>query len=108
NLELDLGVRYTKQDNPIISPRNRTTIALDFKPKISTSLKGKVGENLDININYDTQANFGFQQQMAKLQYKPGEDDILQALEVGNVSIDRKSTRLNSSHVKISYAVFCL
>src|SRR5207302_9871105 len=25
-----------------------------------------------------------------------------------NVSGDRKSTRLNSSHVKISYAVFCL
>src|SRR5699024_12786675 len=25
-----------------------------------------------------------------------------------NVEIDRKSTRLNSSHVSISYAVFCL
>src|SRR5690606_41917744 len=25
-----------------------------------------------------------------------------------NFAIDRKSTRLNSSHVKISYAVFCL
>src|SRR5690606_39794684 len=25
-----------------------------------------------------------------------------------NHSLDRKSTRLNSSHVKISYAVFCL
>src|SRR5690606_12190420 len=25
-----------------------------------------------------------------------------------NVIVDRKSTRLNSSHVKISYAVFCL
>src|SRR5690606_14259671 len=25
-----------------------------------------------------------------------------------NISVDRKSTRLNSSHVKISYAVFCL
>src|SRR5690606_5860258 len=25
-----------------------------------------------------------------------------------HVSLDRKSTRLNSSHVKISYAVFCL
>src|SRR5207302_9065107 len=25
-----------------------------------------------------------------------------------NISQDRKSTRLNSSHVKISYAVFCL
>src|SRR3989442_2064652 len=26
----------------------------------------------------------------------------------GNCSRDRKSTRLNSSHVRISYAVFCL
>src|SRR5690606_39651650 len=28
--------------------------------------------------------------------------------EPGQGSVDRKSTRLNSSHVKISYAVFCL
>src|SRR5256885_16825900 len=27
---------------------------------------------------------------------------------VGNKAIDRKSTRLNSSHLVISYAVFCL
>src|SRR5690606_39509289 len=26
----------------------------------------------------------------------------------GQETVDRKSTRLNSSHVKISYAVFCL
>src|SRR5271157_6261864 len=26
----------------------------------------------------------------------------------GQVKLDRKSTRLNSSHVRISYAVFCL
>src|SRR5690606_39700765 len=30
------------------------------------------------------------------------------AIEVGERAQDRKSTRLNSSHVKISYAVFCL
>src|SRR5690606_39574950 len=29
-------------------------------------------------------------------------------LTEGRVRVDRKSTRLNSSHVKISYAVFCL
>src|SRR3989442_6097324 len=35
--------------------------------------------------------------------------EISQALEVGfDPVIDRKSTRLNSSHVRISYAVFCL
>src|SRR5690606_6151607 len=35
-----------------------------------------------------------------------GEISLKQA--IGKVTIDRKSTRLNSSHVKISYAVFCL
>src|SRR5690606_40444287 len=30
------------------------------------------------------------------------------AVVAGDVLQDRKSTRLNSSHVKISYAVFCL
>src|SRR5690606_41686914 len=40
--------------------------------------------------------------------------DVAIAMELGcdgvllNTGIDRKSTRLNSSHVKISYAVFCL
>src|SRR5690606_39584236 len=36
----------------------------------------------------------------------PAEDDL--AGEQQAVMQDRKSTRLNSSHVKISYAVFCL
>src|SRR5690554_7596936 len=30
------------------------------------------------------------------------------ATESNNLALDRKSTRLNSSHVRISYAVFCL
>src|SRR3712207_7001795 len=32
----------------------------------------------------------------------------LMASSKGRVGIDRKSTRLNSSHANISYAVFCL
>src|SRR5690606_13626131 len=31
-LEVDVEVRYTKQDTPLIPPINRTTSALDFKP----------------------------------------------------------------------------
>src|SRR5438309_2457253 len=29
-------------------------------------------------------------------------------VDIGRVAVDRKSTRLNSSHSSISYAVFCL
>src|SRR5437773_3383722 len=35
-------------------------------------------------------------------------DDQLTLDELGHLPIDRKSTRLNSSHITISYAVFCL
>src|SRR5690625_6454834 len=35
-------------------------------------------------------------------------EERIAALENGHRRIDRKSTRLNSSHVAISYAVFCL
>src|SRR5947207_11440551 len=34
--------------------------------------------------------------------------DGLQAAHEAGVNLDRKSTRLNSSHTVISYAVFCL
>src|SRR5690606_42067802 len=37
-----------------------------------------------------------------------GVDIRLPAEQVAELQEDRKSTRLNSSHVKISYAVFCL
>src|SRR5690242_21116867 len=36
-----------------------------------------------------------------------GEDAIVKARQV-KPDLDRKSTRLNSSHMSISYAVFCL
>src|SRR5215475_14789828 len=35
-------------------------------------------------------------------------DTITDFAHEAHVLLDRKSTRLNSSHVKISYAVFCL
>src|SRR5690606_42010843 len=37
-----------------------------------------------------------------------GKPDADASASASSLTIDRKSTRLNSSHVKISYAVFCL
>src|SRR3712207_7239397 len=37
-----------------------------------------------------------------------GVDSLMRAVERTQAEVDRKSTRLNSSHANISYAVFCL
>jgi len=58
SVEMDLGARYTKQDNPAFSPRNRSTTTFDFDQRISMSLTGKVGTRLNVNANYDTESTF--------------------------------------------------
>lgn len=85
SVEMDLGVRFTKQDNPSLSPRNRRTFTFDFDQRISMSLQGKVGTRLNVTANYDTESTFAFQN-LIKLEYTPTEDDIIQKIEVGNVS----------------------
>ena len=85
SVELDLGIRFTKQDNPSFSPRNRKTTSFDFNQRISVGLQGKIGTRLNVNVNYDTQSTFAFQN-LIKLEYTPTEDDIIQKIEVGNVS----------------------
>ncbi|TDP60272.1 cell surface protein SprA [Flavobacterium dankookense] len=86
SVEMDLGARYTKQDNPAFSPRNRAQTTFDFDQRISMSLMGKVGTRLNVNANYDTESTFAFQN-LIKLEYSPTEDDIIQKIEVGNVSM---------------------
>ncbi len=86
SVEIDFGIRYSKQDNPAISPENRSQFNFDFNQRISVGLQGKVGTRLSVNANYDTQSTFAFQN-LIKLEFAPSEDDILQKIEVGNVSM---------------------
>ena len=99
-VEMDLGVLYTKQDNPSFSPRNRSNLTFDFDQRISLSLLGKVGTRLQVNANYDTESTFDFQNQI-KLEYTPTEDDIVRKIEVGNVSMP-----LNSSLIQGAQSLF--
>ncbi len=100
SVEMDLGVLYTKQDNPAFSPRNRSNVTFDFDQRISLSLLGKVGERLQVTANYDTESTFDFQNQI-KLEYTPTEDDIVRKIEVGNVSMP-----LNTSLIQGAQSLF--
>ncbi len=95
-LGLDLGVRYTKRDNPSLPIKNRSSLSLDFDQKISMGLKGKVGTRLNLDLNYDTQSTFDFNNQI-KLNYTPTEDDILQNIELGNVSMKTHNSLLHGA-----------
>jgi len=100
SVAMDLGVIWQKNDNPALSPRNRTNTSFDFDQRISLSMLGKIGERLQVNANYDTEATFDFQN-IVKLDYTPTEDDIIQSIEVGNVNMP-----LNSSLITGAQSLF--
>ncbi|WP_251805107.1 cell surface protein SprA [Antarcticibacterium sp. W02-3] len=100
SVAMDLGLLYTKQDNPAFSPRNRRNLTFDFDQRIQLSLLGRVGTRLQVAANYDTESTFDFQNQL-RLEYTPTEDDIIQTIEVGNVNMP-----LNSALIQGAQSLF--
>lgn len=99
--ELLFGFKHQYVDNPSLTKRSRNNNIFDFDEKIQVNVNGSVGTRLKMQMNYNTEASFAADQQNIKIGYKGEEDDILQSIEAGNVSLD-----LNSSLIKGSQALF--
>lgn len=96
NVVVSMGILYQKTENPQISERNRQSTTFDFDQQISASINAKVGTRVNVNINYDTQSTFDFQN-LLKLEYAPTEDDIIQKIEIGNVSMPLQSSLITGA-----------
>lgn len=101
--ELIFGVRNNKIDNPALTERMRTSTIPEFDEKIQLNVTGSVGDKVNVGLNYNTESTFEFDQKMVKLGYKGKEDDIIQNLQAGNVSM-----QLNSALISGSTALFGL
>ena len=113
-VSFDLGGLYQKIDNPLILPQNRSSFAFDIEQRIQLGLLGKVGENLQLKANYDTQSGFAFENRMnlvwqAKGTWKDlqtkglndpttgGEDKIIKRVEFGNVNMPLSTSLIRGS-----------
>lgn len=99
--ELKFGVTLKEIDNPSLPIRNRKTTVMDFDEKINLSVNGKVGDKVNMNLNYNTDATFDYDAQNMKLKYEGKEDEIIKLVEGGNVSFPS-----NSSLVKGASSLF--
>src|SRR5688572_31708077 len=59
-------------------------------------------------VNYHFGSKDGLVRAVFSRRLRPMNDERFRRLELVDLQADRKSTRLNSSHSQISYAVFCL
>lgn len=85
--ELSFGVKYNNVQNPTLSESMRKTWGFDFDEKININVNGKVGDKVNLDMNYNTDATFDFDSKKLKLKYEGKEDEIIKLLEAGNVSM---------------------
>ncbi len=91
NAELKIGYSIQTIDNPSLPSRSRMTNSFDFDEKININLRGSVGDKMNMDFNYNTEATFSYDAKKIGLKYDGKEDEIIKLLEAGNVSFPTNS-----------------
>ena len=95
--ELKIGANTRFTDNPSLSERNRKVFGFDFDEKINISVNGKVGDKVNLDFNYNSEATFNFDTQNLKLHYDGKEDEIIKLIEAGNISMPTNSSLIRGA-----------
>src|SRR5690606_41941418 len=98
--------------SPISTLFPYTTLFRSYKPSAAVVKTAKLFATAKEKIYFDELEDIPVEEIGTPLkeimddQYEEPTEEIERGIDIEDE--DRKSTRLNSSHVKISYAVFCL
>lgn len=98
SMEIKFGVKYTHVKNENVPVKQRRDIKLDFDQDIQLSLMARIGEKINFNLNYTTdELRLDNNMDKIKLKYAGKEDEILQLIEFGNVTLPLNSTLITGS-----------
>lgn len=91
--EVNIIAGYQGQNikNPALPERARRNGGFDFDMNANLSVIGNIGDKLKLPINYNTLANFDFENQL-KLDYTGTDDEIIKRIEAGNIAFSSKGT----------------
>lgn len=97
SIQVSMGIKSNKTDNPSLSLSSRRKTYFDFDQKIQATIGASVGDRLKFNMTYNTDATFDFDSKNLKLSYEGKEDDIVKNIEAGNVSMTTGSSLIRGS-----------
>ncbi len=94
--ELIFGFNLSKTDNPTLTEKLRRTPSFNFEEKILMNVTGSIGDKMKLDVNYNTEATFDFENK-TKLEYSGKEDEIIKKIEAGNVSLPLTGSLITGS-----------
>lgn len=94
---IKFGYTHDRVDNPSLSLQNRSTSGFDFDEQINLNINGRVGDKINMNMNYNTEATFDVDAKKIKLRYEGKEDEIIRLFEAGNISFPSNSSLIQGA-----------
>ena len=92
SVQIKMGIKTNKTDNPALSMNAKRKTYFDFDQKIQATIQASVGDKMKFNMTYNTDATFEFDNRNLKLAYEGKEDEIIKNIEAGNVSMTTGSS----------------
>lgn len=93
---LQFSVDRNRIENPSLPIRQQKNTFFNFDQQLQVGVRGNIGDKLNINLSQDTKATFDFEN-ITKIDYKGDEDQILQRLETGMVSMTLGNSLIQGS-----------
>lgn len=91
NANINAGFDYRRSDQQAVFTGRASQIDPTFKQDLQLGITGTIGDKLRVNVRWDTQNQFDYQNQLS-LQYTGYEDEIIQSIEAGNVFLQTPSS----------------
>jgi cell surface protein SprA len=94
--EMIMAGQVNSNQNPLFNTQQRSQFNFNFNQRIQMNITGTIGDKLKITTNYNTDAQFQFENQI-KLDYTGNPDEIIQKIEVGTVSFPLNTTLITGT-----------
>ncbi len=101
-VDIRAGFRNQQTEQATISRLGNVRNEPDFNQDVQINVNGTVGEKLNINADWNTQRTFEYENQL-KIKYTGYEDEIVQSVEAGNVSLATPSSFIGSSQALFGF-----
>lgn len=86
SVDIHAGFRTQKSDLVSTSARDQLQTDPNFNQEVQVNVNGTIGDKLNILSDWNTQRTFEYENQL-KLKYTGYDDEIIQSVEAGNVSM---------------------
>ncbi len=105
---LTISATSTKNDNIALSEgSNASTLTPKMEQKLNMQLKGTIGEKIHVDLKYNSdQEETFFDPNNINISYKGFDDEIIQSIEAGDISLDLSGSSQYVGSISSSQGLF--